>query len=130
MVAVYSVLDASVFVGLKIAVMPATVTVPGSAVVPCIKVNVVVVTVNGFIGSLKVAEILPSIATPVAAVVGNVEMTVGGVLSAAAPVVKVHLKLLARFTPAKFSAPVVIVAVYRVLGNSAAAGLNIPVTPA
>jgi hypothetical protein len=65
----------------------------------------------GFIPSLKVAFTLWFIATPVAALPGRVELTVGRVESATAPLVKLQTKLLKRGFPARSVAPVVIVAV-------------------
>jgi hypothetical protein len=46
--------------------------------------------VSGFIGSLKLAVTRLLMATPVALASGLVELTVGGVVSAVAPVVKVQ----------------------------------------
>ncbi len=48
------------------------------------------VMVSGSIGSLKLAVIRVLIGTPVAFARGVVELTVGGVVSGVAPVVKVH----------------------------------------
>jgi hypothetical protein len=55
--------------------------VPETAVAPCFKVNVVVVIVKGSITSLKVAEIFVLVKTPVAALAGTVELTMGAVVS-------------------------------------------------
>ena len=56
------------------------------------------------------------VATPAARLAGFVMTTVGLVASDAAPVTKVHAKLLARGTWARLLAPVVIVPVNLVLG--------------
>ena len=56
---------------------------------------------------------------------GTVETTVGG-----AAVVRVHTKLAASAAPAAFLAPVVIVAVYKVLVARTTVGVNVAVTPA
>jgi hypothetical protein len=54
------------------------------------KLKVVELIVAGFIASLKVILTARLMATPVAALTGMVETTVGGVVSGAAAVVKVH----------------------------------------
>jgi hypothetical protein len=83
---------------------------------------VAAVIVKGSIGSLKVAVRFrprgPSTLPPK----GAVEVTFGGVVSGTAPVVKDHTRLLAIAFPARSRAPVVIVAVYAVLGASAFKG--------
>ena len=84
---------------------------PETGVDPCFNVKVRLVIVNGSIASLKVAVIFVLIATPVAALAGTVRLTVGAVVSGAAPVVKLHTKSLASALPARSLAPVVIVAV-------------------
>ncbi len=73
------VFAASVVKGVNLAVTPAYVTVPKTAVAPCFSVKVVVLIVKGFIASLKVAETALPIGTFVAPLVGTVELTVGGV---------------------------------------------------
>jgi len=80
-VAVYMVLAARLAVGVKIAVTPAYVTVPVTRVVPCIKVKVALVTVDGDNASLKTAVMALLAAIPVAALIGKVAITVGGVVS-------------------------------------------------
>jgi hypothetical protein len=65
--------------------------------------------------------------TPVAPFTGTVEMTVGGV--GAGTVKKLHTYLLASAIPAESSAPVVIVAVYKVLTASAALGVKVATLP-
>jgi hypothetical protein len=67
-------------------------------------------------------------ATPVAALTGIVELTVGAVVSKASPVVKFHTKSSASALPAKSLAPMVIVAVYGVLVVRLLAGTNSALT--
>ena len=81
------------------------------------------VNVSGFIGSLNVAETTVLTATAVAPPAGIVEITVGG------PVVKLHTKFADRALPPGSVAPVVIVAIYRELAASEAAGVNVAVVP-
>jgi hypothetical protein len=103
------VLAVRLAVGVKIAVLLAAtyVTAPPTAVPPGpVTVNVAVVMVVGFIGSLKAAEIAWFSGTPVARFTGIVEVTVG-----MAPVVNVQTKLLAGTLPAGSFAPVVMVPV-------------------
>ena len=69
------------------------------------------------------------IATPVAAFRGSVELTVGGVVSRATPVVKLQTKLAASALPARFLAPGLILAVYTVLGARLPRGVNVAITP-
>ena len=126
-VAVNLVLGTRFTVGMKIAVLlpGAYVTMPVTAVAPGpVRVNVVPLIVAGFMGSLKVAEIFWFSGTPVARFAGFVEVTVGMV-----PVVNVQTKLIASALPAGSFAPVVIVAVYFVLGSRLAAGVNVAVAP-
>jgi hypothetical protein len=81
--------------------------------------------VAAFMASLNVAEIVVLTATPVAPFTGTVETTVG-----AAAVVNVHTKLAASEAPAGSFAPVVIVAVNKVLLARTADGVNVAVLPA
>jgi ABC-type dipeptide/oligopeptide/nickel transport system permease subunit len=67
--------------------------------------------VAGVITSLKVAFTVALVAMPVALEAGFVEATVGGVVSAVAPVVKLHTLLAAMAFPARSLTPVEIVAV-------------------
>jgi hypothetical protein len=78
---------------------------------------------------LKVALSAWLMGTPVAPLAGTVEITVGFVLSAAAPVVKVQTKLLASAFPERSCAAVVIVAVNRVLAARAVVGVNVATEP-
>ncbi len=68
--------------------------------------------------------------TPVAALAGTVNVTVGGTTSAAAPVVKVHWYGAANALPATSVAPVVIVAVKSVLAARWLVGAKVAIAPA
>ena len=87
--------------------------------------NVAPVMVAAFMASLNVADTTVLTATKVAPFAGTVETTVGG-----GAVVKVHTKLAANAAPAGSFAPVVIVAVYRVLVARTSVGVNVAVEPA
>ena len=104
-------------------IVPATGVAPGP-----VTVKVVPLRVAGFMAWLNVAETRVLTGTAVAPLAGTVETTVGGVTDAA--VVKVHTKLAASGTPAGYFAPVVIVAVNKVLLARTAAGVNVAVLPA
>lgn len=97
--------------GLKVAVAPLKETVPGTVELPFFSVNVAVFTDNESIASLKLAVTEAFSTTPVAPAAGETEPTVGGVLSTAAAVVKVHEEFDAMVFPARSLTPVVIVAV-------------------
>jgi predicted anti-sigma-YlaC factor YlaD len=75
--------------------------------------------------SLNVAVTIVFTATAVAPFIGTVEMTVGG-----GAVVKVHTKFAASGAPVGSFAPVVIVAVYKVLVARSTAGVKVAVVPA
>jgi hypothetical protein len=75
-------------------------------------------------GTLNVAEIEVLMATLVAPFTGTVETTAGG-----GAVVNVHTKLAASEAPAGSFAPVVMVAVNRVLLARTAVGANVAVFP-
>jgi hypothetical protein len=125
-VAVNNVLVASVVAGVKVAVVPAKVTIPATGVAPGpVNVNVDALIEAGFIASLNVAETVVSTATPVAPFTGIVEMTVGG-----GAVVKVHTKFAASAAPVGSFAPVVIVAMYKVPVARMVVGVNVAVVPA
>src|SRR5687767_5840026 len=94
------------------------------------RVIVVVLIVEASIASLNVARTFSLTDTPVAASAGAVELTVGGVVSAGVPVVKVHTTSLGSALPARSRAPVVILAVYVVLGARFAEGAKVAVLPA
>ena len=117
---------ASSVVGAKVAVVPVTAMLPAAV---GLNEKVAVVTVAGSIGSLKVAVTAEESATPAAPLVGFVAVTMGGVVSGTAPVVKVHTRLLASGFPAKSLMPVVSVAVYSVMPASGAEGAKIAVAP-
>src|SRR5947208_6594258 len=89
-----------------------------------------VLIVKGFIASLKVALMVWLIGTAVAPLAGTVALTVGGVVSRVAPVVKLQLKPVVSALPARSLAPVVTVAVYVVSGARALAGVKVAVNPA
>jgi hypothetical protein len=90
-------------------------------------VKVVPLIVAAFMASLNVAEIVVFTATAGAPFAGTVETTVGG--AAIAAVVNVHTKLAASEVPAGSFAPVVIVAVNKVLLARTADGVNVAVLP-
>jgi len=92
-------------------------------------VNVAVVTVEAVMVSLKVAVIAAFTATPVAALAGLVDDTVGGVLSVVVPVVNDSVKAAAIALPAASLAPVVIVARYVVFAAKLLDGVNVAVVP-
>ena len=84
-----------------------------------------VVMEKGSIGSLKVTLTVLLSGTAVAPQLGLVKITVGGVLSGAGPVVKVHVKSLNIALPARSLTPVVAVIWYTVLGVRALVGVNV-----
>ena len=77
--ALYWVFGARFLVGLNVAKVPAKVTVPGTGVVPCSSVKLIVFIARGFNNWLKFATILALVVTWVAPLAGNVEITAGGV---------------------------------------------------
>ena len=87
------------------------------------------VTVDAVMGSLKVAVIVEFTATPVAPLTGVAGVTVGGVVSAAAPVVNVQVRALVIALPATSLTPVVTLAVYWVEFASALDGVKVAVVP-
>jgi hypothetical protein len=99
--------------------VPATGVVPGP-----VSVKVAGLIVAGSIGTLNVAEIAVLMATLLAPFTGTVERTVGG-----GAVVKVQTKLAASEAPAGSFAPVVMVAVNRVLLARTVVGANVAVFP-
>ena len=99
-------------------------TTPATGVTPGpVTVNVALVSVSGFIGSLNVAETSVLTATAVAPAAGTVEIMVGR------PVVKLHTKFADRALPPGSVAPLVIVPIYRELAASETAGVNVAVVP-
>jgi hypothetical protein len=99
--------------------VPATGVTPGPA-----NLNVAPFIVVGSIARLNVAETVVLSATAVARFAGIVEIIVG-----ATSVVKVHTKLASSGLAAGSCAPVVIVAVYRVLAARTVAGVKVAVDP-
>ena len=100
-------------VGVNVAVLPLTFTVPLTAAPPVVaSVKLVVMSVELSIASEKVADTEAFSVTPVAPLSGEVEDTVGGVVSGTGPVVNCQVKLAARGLPAASFAAVVMVAVY------------------
>jgi hypothetical protein len=77
--------------GANVAVVPEYVTLPATAVDPCLTVNVDVLIRDVFIGSLNTAVALLLSATDVALFAGVTDKTVGGVTSDGAAVVKLHI---------------------------------------
>ena len=118
-------------VGVNVATVPTMFTVPVTAAPPVVvaSVKLAVVIVELVIASEKVADTEEVVATPVAALAGDVEETVGGVVSGAAPVVNCQEKLPVRGLLAASLAAVVMVAVYCVLPARGAAGVNVAVVP-
>jgi len=114
MVAVYRVLPARLAEGVNLAVLPLMLTAPGTAVPPavCLRVKLAVLSVEFVIASEKLADTEEFSATPLAPLTGDVEDTVGGVVSGAAAVVNCQVKSDARALPAASFAAVAIVAVY------------------
>jgi len=88
-----------------------------------------VVIVAGSIASLNVALTALLSGTPVVPFAGFVAVIVGAVVLAVVPVVKVHTKLLANALLAKSFAPVVMVAVNKVLAARLLAGVKVAVAP-
>ena len=79
--------------------------------------------------SLKTTTGLLLRVTSVTLFTGDVELTVGMVVSEAIPVVKVQTLLFARALSARSIAPVLIVAVYKVLAAKVLDGLKVAVVP-
>jgi len=105
--AVYVVQSARPGTGIKVAVLPEEVTVPEIGVLPCINLNVELLTVAGFIASLKVAVIVVFAGT-FCTLPGLVEITVGavapgvGVGAQAAPSVMASIIITDTLTQAMF----------------------------
>ena len=101
-------------------------TVPATGVAPGpVRAKVTVLMVAAFMGLLNVAETRVFTAAAAAPFAGTVDTTTGG-----GAVVKVHTKLAASEAPVGSFAPVVIVAVYKVLAARTAAGVKVAVEPA
>ena len=99
---------AGVKVALFVAVLYATEPATTTPVTVFLRLNVVVLIVDGFIGSLNVTVTELFVATPAALFGGDTASTAGGVLSA---VMNVHDLLAANGLPARSLAPVETVAV-------------------
>ena len=91
--------------------------------------KVTFVIVKGSMASLKTAVGFILRATPVAELAGTVELTVGAVISGAAPVVNDQTLALAKALLAKSVTPVEIVAVNSVFAARVLKGLNVAVVP-
>jgi hypothetical protein len=104
-------LAASGAAGVSVAVVPVSDTLAETPPAGPVSVNEVVVTLEAFTVSLKVAWTVVLCATFDALLAGRTLCTVGGVRSGAAAVVKVHTTSEARLFPARSCAPVVILAV-------------------
>jgi hypothetical protein len=101
MVAVYCVMASRGAEGANVAVLPLTFTMPEAAAPPgAASVKLAFVSVELVIGSEKVADTEEFSATPAAAFAGDMADTVGGVVSGAAAVAKVHTKLATSAFPA------------------------------
>jgi hypothetical protein len=115
-------------VGVKIALLAPTAyeTVPVTGVPPGpVNVKLDAVIVDGSMSSLKVTAICEFNAVFVAPAAGTLSVTVGGVTSGAAPVVKVHAKSLGSALPDESVTAVVIVAVRAVApGRDGAVGVK------
>jgi hypothetical protein len=109
------VLYASGLEGLRVAVFPDRDTVPVTVEAPTESRKVVPLTEAASIGSENVAVTFTLGSMPVAAFAGLMRVTVGGAVSGAGSVVKVHTRSDARLLPARSCTPVVTRAVYVVL---------------
>lgn len=125
----YVVVGARSAEGSKVATLLTELTVPETPFPPVVNVKLSTSIVAGSIASLKVITASLLIPTPLAESAGSLETTVGAVLSATVPVVKLHAFPLAKALPATSVIPVVIVALKVVLTERAAAGVKIAVRP-
>ena len=111
-VAVYVLEYDSAFKGVNRNALPAPETVPATTLrLPSLNVKVPELTAVLIMLSLKEAEGTLSVAAHVEPFAGEVELTVGAVVSGAAPVVKVQTCAEPIALPATSRTPVVIVAV-------------------
>ena len=92
-------------VGSNVAVFPLSVTVPGILVVPALRVNVDVLTVEACTASLNVPVIEEVTPTPVAPPVGTVLVTVGGVLSTGEELLAIYSNGSALLSPSPVKYP-------------------------
>src|SRR5437667_12605717 len=96
-------------------------------VVPCITIKVDVLSVEGSIGSLKVAVMVSLSGTLVSALAGPVAPRTGAVVSGATPVVKVQVMSVVSALPARSLAPVLIETVRSVERGGGNAGGEVAV---
>jgi len=131
MVAVYCVFNASAALGVNVAVLPATATVPATAVPPVVVRNrkLVAFSVLSCIGSENVTVGAVPIATLVAPLAGVLAAIVGGVASCAADVVKLQNAFAASALPAASLTAVVKVTVYWVLFVRGRFGVSVALLP-
>ncbi len=101
-VAVYCVLTLRAAVGVNIAVLPLTFTVPVTVAPPALgcRVKLAVLSVELVIASENVADTEVFVATPVVPLAGEVADTVGGVVSGATAVVNCQVKSVPSALPA------------------------------
>ena len=93
------------------------------------RVKFATVIVRGFIDSLKLAVISVLMGTLLALAAGLVELTVGEVVSGAAPVAKDQLNSVAKALCATSVTPVPIRAKHKLLAGRASAGVNVATFP-
>ena len=129
MLAVKVVFCANGTLGVKVAVVPVRLMVPGTGPAPLFTVNAAGVMVVGSIVSLKVATTDAFSATPMALLAGTIAVIVGEVVSVVVPVVNVQVKSLPSGIPDVSCANLVMVTVKVVLGVSCAAGLKTALAP-
>ena len=116
--------------GISVAVLPLMLTVPVTAAPPVtLRVKLVVFRVELVIASEKLADTEEFSAMPVAVFAGDVEDTVGRVVSGAAAVVNCQLKSAPSVLPAASVTAASMVAVYWVLVERATDGVNVAVLP-
>lgn len=123
------VFSARGFEGENLTVLPTTLTVPmiGTLSIALSRVKLAGFSVELVIASEKIADTEEFVATPIAELAGDVAETVGGVLSALVPVLRLQVKLAARGLPAASCAAVVMVAVYCVFAERLLEGTNMAV---
>lgn len=97
--------------GVKVAVTAEYDNIPEIFALPLLTINVSVLIVEGSIGSLKDTVIGAEAPPRLVPLAGVVDTTVGGVVSGAVPVVKLHGAFAAKGLPAISFTPVVMVAV-------------------
>jgi len=116
------------FAGVSVALLPGPLTtLPGSRAPPWRRVKVAAVRVAVSITLLKLATTGALMATAVAFAAGLMELTAGGMI--AAVVVKLQERLAEMLAPAADMAPVLMVAVNRLLGARGLEGAKVAVRP-